>query len=161
MIAIKASETITSPVTRVFDFVADFEHAPQWQSGVGQSTVMTPGPIGKGTRFSETHKLGFRSVATVLEITDYQANRLVAFQATSAGPLTCEGRFAFEPAADGTHIDLSARMTLTGVWRLLTPLLAGMIKRETRKELATLKRLIESGAAAGMTLQAGASSTPS
>ena len=35
---------------------------------------------------------------------------------------------------------------LKGAWRLLQPLLAGDLRRETRTELATIKRLVEGAA---------------
>ena len=64
----------------------------------------------------------------------------------SDGPLDYEGSFNLQPVAGGTRLTLTGSARLKGLWRLLQPLLAGDLRRETHTELETIKRLMEAGA---------------
>ena len=61
----------------------------------------------------------------------------------STGPVDCDAHFDLQPVPGGTRLTLNGEARLKGFWRLLRPMLATGLRRETKKELETLKRLLE------------------
>ena len=143
MIRIDGSTQIDRRRDEVFDFITGVESLPKWQSGVIESKPLSDGPVRVGYQFSETAKVVFWKLRTVCTVTDLKANERFAFVAKSDGPLDYEGSFDLQPVAGGTRLTLSGWARLKGIWRLLQPLLAGDLRRETRTELAMIKRLME------------------
>jgi hypothetical protein len=149
MIQIETSTQIDRPRDEVFDFLTSVENMPDWQSGVIESRPLTPGPMRVGYQFVETAKVVLWKLNTVCTVSDLKANERFAFVARSDGPLDYEGNFELHPVAGGTRLTLSGSARLKGAWRLLQPLLASDLRKETRVELETIKRLVE-GMAEGL-----------
>lgn len=143
MIRIESSIQISQPRDRVFDFLTDVDNLPKWQTGVIQSKRLTEGSVRAGFQFEETAKVGPWRLHTICTVTDIKAGERFAFQAKSSGPLDYEGSFDLQPVAGGTRLTLNGSARLKGLWRLLQPVLAGDLRKETRTELETMKRLLE------------------
>jgi len=143
MIRIETSTQIGRPRAEVFDFLTDVENLPKWQSGVVESRPLSEGPVRVGYRFEETAKVGLWKLHNVCTVTDLKANERFAFEAKSSGPLDYEGSFDLQPVAGGTRLTLRGSARLKGLWRLLQPLLAGDLRKETRAELESIRRLLE------------------
>ena len=148
MIRIESSIQVSRPRDRVFDFLTDVDNLPKWQSGVIQSKRLTQGPVRVGFQYEETAKVGLWNLHAVCTVTDMKANERFSFLAESSGPLDYDGRFDLQPVAGGTRLTLSGTARLKGFWRLLQPVLAGDLRKETRTELATIKLLLEAEASA-------------
>ena len=145
MIRIETSIQIDQPRDRVFDFLTDVESLPKWQSGVIQSNALSDGPVRVGYQFEETAKVGPWKLHNVCTVTDLKANERFAFEAKSSGPLDYEGSFELQPVAGGTRLTLRGAARLKRFWRLLQPVLAGDLRKETRAEMETMQRLLEAG----------------
>jgi len=148
MISFAGSIDIGCPPRAVFDYLCDPANAPEWQSGVVQSTVTSPGPIGPGTHFEETVRVGLLKVRAACEVTEYERDRRLGFRADS-GPLGYGGTYLFEPDDGDTRLTVRGEGTLRGWWRLLEPMLAADVKRQSREELERIKRIVEERARAG------------
>jgi carbon monoxide dehydrogenase subunit G len=131
----------------VFQFLTDLDNLPKWQTGVIQSERISDGPVRVGFQFAETAKVGPLKLHNICTVTDLRPNLRFSFQAKSSGPLDFEGSFELQPLSGGTRLTVMASAHLKGLWRLLQPLLAGDLKKETRRELQTLKDLVEQGEA--------------
>ena len=145
MIHIESSTQVNQARDRVFDFLTDIDNLSKWQTGVIQSKRLTEGPVRVGFQFEETARIGPWKLHTICTVTDMKANERFAFEAKSNGPLDYDGRFNLQPVAGGTRLTLNGTARLKGLWRLLQPLLSGDLRKETRSELATMKRLLETG----------------
>jgi len=143
MIRFQANTEIDRPVEQVFAYLIDFENAPKWQSGVVTSKLATPGPLRKGSKFDEVVKLGPWRMPATCEITEVEGSRRAAFRTTSRGPVEYGGEFLLEHQGLGTKVTVSGTMFLKGLWRLLEPVMAGEIKKETARELQRLKSELE------------------
>lgn len=146
MIRIEASTQISRPRDQVFEYLTAFENLPQWQTGVIESKTLSDGPVRVGYQFEETAKVGPWKLKNVCTVTDVKTNERFAFEAKSSGPLDYEGSFSLQPVAGGTRLTLNGSAQLKGLWRLLQPILAGDLRKESRQELETLKRLLDAGA---------------
>jgi uncharacterized protein YndB with AHSA1/START domain len=137
---------IGQPREMVYDFLTDVENLPRWQSGVVQSRPISSGPMTPGFQFEETAKVGPWKLRNICTVTEMRPAQRFAFAAKSSGPLDYEGSFDLQPVAGGTRLTVSGSVRLKGLWRLLQPLLAPDLRKETRTEMANLKALLEAGA---------------
>lgn len=148
MIHIQHQVSIARPAHDVFAYLADVERMPEWQSGVVRSKRLSEGPPRAGFQFEETVKVFLWTITVVCTVTEYKADEAMAFEARSTGPVDYEGRFELREAAEGTSLTLRGKAQLKGVWRLLGPLFAGDLRKESRAELEALKRNLEARPAA-------------
>ena len=66
---------ITRPVEQVFDFVADERNEPRFNPKMLTVEKVTPGPVGKGTRFRAQVKTRQRTAEMSVEFTAYDRPR--------------------------------------------------------------------------------------
>jgi uncharacterized protein YndB with AHSA1/START domain len=144
MIRIDSSTQIARPRDEVFAYLTDVENIPHWQSGVVESRPISEGPFRVGYQFSETVKAGPWKLNALCTVTDLKPNERFAFVMTSDGPLDCEAHFDLQPVAGGTRVTVEGAARLRGIWRLLQPMMASELRKETKAELETLRRLLES-----------------
>ena len=144
MIQFEHSIQINRPVHEVFEFLADPRNFPTWQTGVVQSTITSPGPIGLGTTFDEEVKIVAWKVRTACEVTQYELDKKMCFKAMSK-PIAYAGQFTFEGVGNTTRLNVFGAAQLRGLWRLAGPLFGSEIKKETAKEMVKMKEIVESG----------------
>jgi carbon monoxide dehydrogenase subunit G len=143
MIHIEESTQISRPRDEVFDFLTNVDNLPKWQSGVIQSKALSQGPVRVGYQFEETAKVGPWKLHNLCTVSDLKPNERFAFEAKSSGPLDYQGSFDLQPVARGTRLTLSGSARLKGLWRLLQPVLAGDLRKETKTEMEAIRRQIE------------------
>lgn len=148
MFEIEAHILVHRPVDEVFGFVADFENAPKWQTGVVQSKRASEGALRVGTRFEEDVRILGRHVPTVCIITEFDSPRTFTFKSTSSGVVEYGARFTFTPVDGGTHVDLKGTAQLKGLWRLVEPLFARETKTEVIGEMEAIRNALETEAQA-------------
>lgn len=143
MITIDHTVTIARRLPDVFSFVADMENLPQWQSDVVTSTVVTPGPTRVGTRFTEEVRIVGKAVPTACEVTDFVPDQRLGFTAASPA-IHYHGLLTVRDHTDrATDVTLKADVQLKGWFRLVAPLFAREVRNAARKELETLKQVLE------------------
>jgi hypothetical protein len=144
MARIQGELVIDRPVAEVFDFVADERNEPRYNPRIRRAEQLTPGPIGTGTRFhAEALSLG-RTVEMTIEYTAYERPRhLVSSIHMAAADIV--GTLRFHPVSGGTRMGWSWELRLRGMYRLLTPMLVGLGRRQERANWAGLKRFLEGG----------------
>ncbi|OGU32146.1 MAG: hypothetical protein A2X67_11030 [Ignavibacteria bacterium GWA2_55_11] len=144
MIKLEETIEIERPVNEVFNYVVNVENVQKWQPAVIEVKRLTEGPVGVGTKFSETATMMGRRISTICEITQLVPNKMFSFSATSDGPMEYRTSYSFTPVGSATRLNIVGEFHTKGFWRLLEPLLKGEIKKESRQELTTMKRVIES-----------------
>jgi uncharacterized protein YndB with AHSA1/START domain len=143
MIQVEASTQIARRPADVFDFLTEVENLPRWQAGVTEAKPLTPGAMRIGSQFSQKTRVGPWNLDTIGTVSELKTNERIAFQLKSTGPLNCEVNFDLQPAAGGTRLTLRGVAQLKGLWRLLRPLLANELQKETTTEVALMKQLLE------------------
>ena len=144
MINIEESIVINRPVAEVFAFVTNFENLPQWESNFRKVRLLASTPTGVGTTYQCDLKLPGQTATSKFEITEYEVNKKIAFEAEQAGPAKPNGSFRFESVADGTKITLLPRPEFRGFFKLLEPMMAGYVRKQNQDHLVKLKILLES-----------------
>ena len=142
MARIAGELVINRPVDEVFDFVADEQNEPRYNPRIRRAEKLSPGPIGRGTRFrAEAVTLG-RTVGMTIEYTTYERPRRLASSIHMAAA-DIHGTLCFDPVPTGTRMSWSWEMRLRGLYRLLTPIIAGAGRRQEQANWAGLKQFLE------------------
>jgi hypothetical protein len=142
MVRIKGAIVINRPVDEVFDFVADERNEPRYNPRLRHAEQTSAGPIGRGTQFrAETSMLG-RPVPMTIQITAYDRPRRLA-SSTRLSTMDVNGTLTFAPVAGGTRMGWSWQLEPRGVFKLITPLVARMGRRQEESIWANLKQFME------------------
>ncbi len=135
------SVTIHRPVGDVFAFVADGENAKRWRPGV--LDVAHQSGEGLGAIYRQGVKgPGGRRIAADYEITAFEPDRRIAFQAI-AGPVRPSGEYRFSSDGDGTTVSLALEATVTGWKRLVMGRAVQSTMESEVRNLETLKAILE------------------
>jgi hypothetical protein len=144
VIQISDNIMISRAPAEVFAFIADMNNIPRWQSEVVTSKVITPGPTSVGTRFTEDVKMGPTHTTATCEVTEFTPNSSMGFNALSPR-MDYRARLTVEPSGEGSNVTMDVRAQMKGWWNLMQPVLRGEFKTGLRKELASLKAVLEAG----------------
>jgi uncharacterized protein YndB with AHSA1/START domain len=131
MAVFRRSQSIARPVEEVFATVVDLERFPEWNPTTRSARRLTPGEIGEGTRF-ELEIKGFGK--TIQELHEFERDhqvRLVPQIKVLAGG----HRFRFTREDGGTRIDHELEMVPKGAFKLFSPLI-GVIGRKNLRDTA-------------------------
>jgi hypothetical protein len=133
---------INRRVHEVFDFVADERNEPRYNPRIRRAEKVSPGPIGRGTRFlAEAVTLG-RTTGMTIEYTAYERpGRLASSIHMPAADIA--GTLRFDPVANGTRMGWSWVVRPRGLYKLLTPVIARVGRRQEQENWGGLKRFLE------------------
>jgi len=136
---IKRTQLIRRPVQVVFDAVTDGGRFADWNPTIRSSRRLDDGPIGERTRF-EWDLRGFGTV--VQELQEFEPNRQVRIVPQHK---SLEGghRFRFTPEGDATRVDHELEMMPKGAFKLLTPMMGIVGRKNLRDTAAALQRHLE------------------
>lgn len=138
MVTIAASVDVDRPIEAVFAYVADLRNDVQWWRGV-ISAERLAGDGGPGTEyFQDTRLLGLRFPAK-LHVLEVQPPQRMVYRATeSKTPFTA----VYELSALGearTRFTMTAEVAADGVFRLLGPVFAPVLRLLARRYFGKLR----------------------
>jgi hypothetical protein len=142
MARIEGEIVIARPVDVVFDYVADQSNEPQYNPRMVRAEKITAGPVGKGTRFRSAVASTGRTAEMLIACTGYDRPTLFATTTTMA-QADISYTLRFEPVAAGTRMRWSGQVRPKGGFRLLSPLIAWIGRRQERRIWASLKAHLE------------------
>jgi uncharacterized protein YndB with AHSA1/START domain len=139
---------IDRPRAEVASYAADPDHAPEWYENIEAARWKTAKPLAVGSRIAFVARFLGRRLDYIYEVTELVAGeRLVMSTAEGAFPM--ETTYTWEDTSrGGTRMTLRNRGRPIGFSRVAAPLLRGAMRRATEKDLARLKRLLETSGAA-------------
>jgi uncharacterized membrane protein len=134
---------IDRPVPVVAQYVADPSNAPEWYANIESVQWQTEPPVAVGSRMDfVAHFLG-RRIAYTYEIVEFVPDERMVMR-TAQGPFPMETTYtwsAVDPAR--TRMTLRNRGEPAGFGKVAAPLMAGAMRRANEKDLAAIKRLLE------------------
>jgi uncharacterized membrane protein len=135
--------TINRPRLEVAEFSSNPDNAPAWYINIKSVEWKTPPPVNVGSRIAFVANFLGRKMAYTYEIIELiKGERLV--MRTAEGPFPMETAYTWDTSPDGgTHMTLRNRGTPSGFSKLFAPFMAAAMRRANRKDLAALKRLLE------------------
>jgi len=152
MARIVLSKKIEATPSAVFAVFSDFANAAGRIKAITKLEILTPGPIGVGTRFKETRVMFGKDCTEEMQITAFDPGRSYEITCHSCG---AEYRtiFHFAQDGDGTRVDAEFSTRATSFWaKLMAPLgwmMKGMMKKCLQQDLDDLQKVAESGVPVG------------
>jgi len=132
---------LNRPVEQVFAFLMDTGKLSTWQSNLIKMEKITEGPLRAGSRFKEVRRLGRRESEIQAEITLFEPNRRFETRTLSKPQVTVS--YSLEAEEEGTRLNHKFVMRTSGLTRLLEPLIASSIRKDSASDFETLKSLLE------------------
>ena len=142
MARIEESIKIKRPVDKVFAYTTDAKNWPRWQSFMPEAEQTSQGTVNVGTTFKGVSRMMGRSMKWTAIATEYESDKKWGKKITS-GSLAIEEHVTYNPAGGGTIFTVVYDMKAGGFLKLLSPLMAGSMRKETKKSLGNLKSNLE------------------
>ena len=140
---LRGSVDILRPVEDVFAYLSDPKNNLNWESGVVEMELTTEGPLGVGSKGRRVEKQMGTDEGT-WEITEHVSNESLAMTFESQR-FTGSGGYNLEAIDGGTKLNYwfmgNPRKIL---FKLFMPLMMPMVHRQTTKNFAKLKNILES-----------------
>ncbi len=133
---------LNRPVDQVFAYVTDPRNLTTWQSSLIEVEQVSAGPVGAGTQVREVRRMGQRQSEYRAEVQVFEPNKRFVVKTTTQPHVMVS--YAFAPHNGGTRLNYEFVMRNDGLMRLLEPLMAGAIKKQSEQDFETLKRVLES-----------------
>ena len=141
MIQHEATIHINRPVEQVFTFLADTKNLRSWQSDLVENEQLTEGPLRVGSCFREVRRTGPGNSEIQAEITVFEPNKRFATKTLTKPQVTVS--YAFDEENGGTRITYKFVMITSGFIRLLEPLIAGSMKKDSDSDFEKLRHMLE------------------
>ena len=131
------------PATELFDFCVDLRNELEWNPQQMEAvSLLTPEPIGVGSRFRAKWKDGPESVIEVVEFD--RPHRWVSRSESSIWGMRFEGRVT--ETARGSRLVTTMQVEGRGIGRLLRPVFLLFLRREAPKSADRIRRTLEARA---------------
>ena len=132
---------LNKPVEQVFAFLMDTSKLTVWQSNLIKSEQLTEGPLRTGSRFREIRRINNKETEIQAEITTLEPNRRLETK-TATKPQAMVS-YSLDPEQGGTRLKYKFILITSGLMRLLEPMIASSIKKDTEADFETLKHVLE------------------
>jgi uncharacterized protein YndB with AHSA1/START domain len=142
MARIEGSVEIKRPVEHVFAYVTDMNNLSKWVPAMQEVEHTSPGQMGVGTTLKGIYKIMGWRMPWTSKVTEYDLNKKWG-ESISSGGMLSEELLTFDSTAGGTKFTLLYNMKVGGFLKLLAPLMASSMRKQTKANLAKLKDLLE------------------
>ena len=142
MARIEESVDIKRPADKVFAYTTDAKTWTKWQSTFPEAEQTSQGPVGIGTTFrGSIHMMGLTMKWTA-KATEYEANRKFGKNIT-CGSIINEQHNTYSPTDGDTKFTIVYDMKIGGFMKLFSPMIVSSMRKELKKSLGNLKRILE------------------
>jgi len=112
IIRFELNEIINRPVEDVFNFVAEGDNAPSWDTKILEIKKLSDGITRKGTKYWMMRTFPQGRAENTFEIIEYEPNKTVSIKVTS-GPNPYIYHYGFESVGAGCATDRGTLLSLT------------------------------------------------
>jgi dehydrogenase/reductase SDR family member 12 len=125
----------------VFEYLATFSNASEWDPGVAEGEALTPGPVAIGSVYRLGVRLAGRIVPVEYQVVDMERPRKVVLQARH-GRIVSTDTITVEWAGRGSRVRYVAVLQAVGLLRLASPLVARVFVGMAERAAAGLRRVL-------------------
>jgi uncharacterized membrane protein len=140
---LEESVEIDRPLEEVLQYVSDVGNYPQWMAHVLEVREQTPGPSQQSGRFVVAIKSVGRRFETPYERTWHEGERRYTDRAVGGPVPDQRWHSSFQEVSGGTRFTRAVDVESGGLLKLLEPLQKRAAERQLRKDLQTLKQVVE------------------
>lgn len=140
---VQTSIVIDRPREEVSAYAGDPGNVTAWYQNISSVEWETPPPVSVGSRMAFVASFLGRRLAYTYEVRELvPGERLV--MSTTQGPFPMETTYLWEDEpGGGTRMTLRNAGEPAGFSKVTAPVMAGAMRRANRKDLATLKEILE------------------
>jgi uncharacterized membrane protein len=141
---ISSSIEINRSPDDVFAYLDELDKHSEWQADLISSKLDTPGPIGVGSRATDTRKVPGGPQEMTYEITEYDAPHKSSWRVLN-GPVRAVGSVIVEPIDEGGRSRVKVEFDLEGhgLGVLIAPFARMQARKQVPKDQAKLKEILE------------------
>jgi carbon monoxide dehydrogenase subunit G len=135
---------IDRPVEKVWKFVSDPSNNPKWFQGTCEIRPTSEGPMAVGTTFEARIQVGGISQAIGARCTVLNQNQEITWELTSGATKRSTDTWRMEAMDDkATRLTRVFDLRVSGLWRLIEPIVVRGTKRAHAAEIINVKRILE------------------
>jgi len=138
------SITINRPAADVFKALTNFDSYTEWMSGVIESKILTPAPMGVGSKYRFVSTFMGQKIESEGEITEFDPPKRYAWKSLK-GPFPMEATTTFESAGNSTTVKIASKAEFSGFFKLAEGMVVSQGMKQAETDYAKLKALIEAG----------------
>jgi uncharacterized protein YndB with AHSA1/START domain len=138
MTRVERDGLVHAPPALVYAQLTDFASAKTWLSGVSESSVVTPGPVKEGTRFTQRRVTMGRPSDVEGTVTKAEPGRLLVLDIKRDGRPAGVATWTLTPEGAGTRVACAIDFRLPGLMALMTPVVKGTIAKQTAGDIQAL-----------------------
>ena len=144
MVNVQTEINIRVPRTDVARYAANPENAPQWYQNIDSARWLTEPPLRVGSKTAFSARFMGRTLDYTYEFIEYVPAEKIVMR-TSQGPFPMQTTYTWSYSGDGTRMTLRNSGNPRGFSVVAGALMAPMMRRAMRKDLAKLKEILETG----------------
>lgn len=133
---------IEAPIDRVFDTVADSRNEPSFNPAMTEAELLTPEPIGVGSKFRA--RMGKAGTDMLIELTEFDRPHRLG-SVTTSSMMETSGTLTFAAEAGATVMSWDWQVRPKGLFALTGPLVGLLGPRMERRIWTGLKHQLEDG----------------
>ena len=145
--AVERSVQIRRTPAAIYGFLAEVANHPRLEEGVVSMRALASGPLQVGTPLEVVRALPgihLGRITSRYEVSALERDRRFGFTGT-LGPLRGTGDYVIEPdGLTGARVTIRISATTSAGFAILAPLIRRFLERNAIRNLASLKRLLES-----------------
>ncbi len=134
---------IDRPPAEVAAYAGDPTNAPTWYVNIRSIDWRTEPPVAVGSRMDFVASFLGRRLSYTYEVVELVPGERLVMQ-TEEGPFPMRTTYTWAAEGSGTRMTLRNTGRPTGFSKIAAPVMAAAMRRATTKDLAALKRLLES-----------------
>ena len=144
MASFEFSITINRPAADVFKALTDFGSYKKWQTGVIESTILTPGAMGVGSKYRFASEFMGQKIESEGEVTEFDAPNKYAWKSLK-GPFPMQEVTTLESTGGATTVKTMVTAELGGFFKLAEGMVVGQAKKQFDGDYQKLKEMLEAG----------------
>lgn len=141
MVESVTSVDIARPIAEVFEYLVNIDNALEWTTEL--VSVQHDGPIQLGATGVDVRTMGNKEIEMPWEVTAFEPPHRALFEYTE--PFPAKADFIFEEVDGGTRVTCKTTLQPTGLWRLMSPLMAREAHKTDEAQFQKAKRILENG----------------
>jgi uncharacterized membrane protein len=119
------------------------ENEPRWIGGIKETRMVGDPPVRVGSEVARVAGFLGRRIDHALKVVEHEPGRMIVMDSVR-GPFPMRVTYAFEDApGGGTRVRNRVEGEATGFYGIAAPLMSAAVRRNLRRDLATLKRIME------------------
>lgn len=134
---------VDQPAAPVFDYMARFSNAAEWDPGVAKASMVTSEPVGLGSTFNVGVEILGRAVPYRYEIVAFARPSRVTLRAETTRVVSEDTITVVDLGIDVCRLTYDADLRLRGVLRFADPVLAIMFRRIGDRAITGLQKSLD------------------